>query len=200
MPEESTRARIAVAAAVVGDVVGLVGSIASAADHVQTSISWRKASSAFASNSTEFESFRTQARELTERSISTASIYFFWSSFSSSSSFAFPTSDSKACVKLPLACSKCTLPAMPLPLARSFTPASLPPPCSCSQLFSCVSSTPSCLPSHMLCRILPFMPLVCPGCPKLLLPVLQRVRRPRSRSCLPAMHQRHRNIQRNTTI
>jgi hypothetical protein len=77
MPEEIMRARIAVAAAVVGNVVGLCGSVASSADHVQTSISWRKVSSAFASNSTDFESFRTQARELTERSASTASIYYF---------------------------------------------------------------------------------------------------------------------------
>jgi hypothetical protein len=78
MPEAVAIARVVVAAVVVGDVVGLCGSFAAAADHIQTSVYWRKTSAACCnSNSSEFLTLRSQARKLTERTASTASVYYF---------------------------------------------------------------------------------------------------------------------------
>ena len=78
MPEAVTSARVVVAAVVVGDVVGLCASFAAAADHVQTSVYWRRTSAACCNfNSSEFLTLIRQARELTERTASTASVNYF---------------------------------------------------------------------------------------------------------------------------
>jgi hypothetical protein len=70
------RAVVAVVAACI--VAGLCGSFVSAAQHVETSVYWRKTSVALASNDTfNLNKSRDQARALTELSASTASVYFF---------------------------------------------------------------------------------------------------------------------------
>lgn len=77
-PESSISERVVVAAIITCNIIASCSSFASAAEHVQTAGYWRKTSAALAANITQdFELSRTNARVMTERSASTASIYFF---------------------------------------------------------------------------------------------------------------------------
>lgn len=77
MPNIMSTARLVVGAISLANVVGLVGNCVTAAYHVQTAEYWAKTSAALAANSTNLDDLRAEARALTQRTASLASVQSF---------------------------------------------------------------------------------------------------------------------------